>query len=346
MSGVYQPKGNNNGNNVPSGMGFMMTQQGQPAFPSQQLPPEYTNANLNNGVPAGFTMPMFHMPGQQQQQPNNNNNNSNNQQNPNQNPANNRQQQMQQQQQQMQMQMQAAQAGAAAARVQGGGMPAMPFMMVPPNAGGGQQGHSAAMAHQVYAAATAAAAAAAAVQPQIPQQQQQQPVPGGATHHGTNATANAANTAVAAAQRPTFVNAKQYRRIIKRREARARIDEYYRQKRIAAAQAAEAEAAAHGGRKPYLHESRHRHAMKRPRGPGGRFLTKIMFDTIPCSSQERLKFNVTLVLTDELVDFYKKHPDQDQEIDGSGSSPPRPSSPPKSGLVHEASSRQDELITV
>jgi len=92
------------------------------------------------------------------------------------------------------------------------------------------------------------------------------------------------STPAQAQARPTFVNAKQYRRILKRREARARLVEYYRQKK-----AAQAEAEAKGAsRKPYLHESRHRHAMKRPRGPGGRFLTKV-----------------------ELVDYYKKHPDQD-----------------------------------
>jgi len=64
-------------------------------------------------------------------------------------------------------------------------------------------------------------------------------------------------------EEPLYVNAKQYNRILKRRQARAKLEAMMRNR-----------AAGPGGEKaPYMHESRHRHAMKRPRGPGGRFLT-------------------------------------------------------------------------
>ncbi|CDR88633.1 related to HAP2-subunit of the CCAAT-binding complex [Sporisorium scitamineum] len=78
---------------------------------------------------------------------------------------------------------------------------------------------------------------------------------------------------------PLYVNAKQYQRILKRRATRARIEEQ-RKKDFLAYIHTRDQARKHGegldeeGKKPYLHESRHRHAVRRPRGPGGRFLTK------------------------------------------------------------------------
>ncbi len=59
---------------------------------------------------------------------------------------------------------------------------------------------------------------------------------------------------------PIYVNAKQLERILKWRMARQRLEAR--------------SGCAPESRRPYLHESRHKHAIRRPREPGGRFLNK------------------------------------------------------------------------
>ncbi|OWZ24308.1 CCAAT-binding transcription factor [Phytophthora megakarya] len=60
-------------------------------------------------------------------------------------------------------------------------------------------------------------------------------------------------------EEPVYVNVKQYHRIVVRRQQLAKL---------------EAELGNSRQRKAYLHHSRHKHASRRPRGPGGRFLTR------------------------------------------------------------------------
>ena len=133
--------------------------------------------------------------------------------------------------------------------------------------------------------------------PQIPKQTQQvQYERGSHVMESTTVTMKdseaPAPAAVVGGQQPTYVNAKQYKRILKRREERALIEEIYSIKRQ---RLQEQKASSNGlsaidssSGKRNQHESRRRHAKKRPRHKTGRFLTKT-----------------------ELVEYSKEHPEED-----------------------------------
>ncbi|KAE9619547.1 putative transcription factor Hap2/NF-YA family [Lupinus albus] len=77
---------------------------------------------------------------------------------------------------------------------------------------------------------------------------------------------------------PTYVNAKQYHGIMRRRQSRAKalLENKWRKRnkllRLRSLRPLQCGLRRCGSNAPYMHESRHLHALRRPRGCGGRFL--------------------------------------------------------------------------
>jgi len=87
-------------------------------------------------------------------------------------------------------------------------------------------------------------------------------------------------------EEPMYVNAKQYNRILKRRDARARWEQTTRNVRK---------------EKGYIHESRHRHAMKRPRGAGGRFLSVAELAALDAQGQAKDDLSIVSALSNHVL---------------------------------------------